>query len=440
VNANLEMKGNTLSIVLLVVGLIVGGGVGYFMAPSAGTNGPGGATPPPVEKLPLEGKTIQVGYITSTTVALETGQPLVQQIMVPDYNAYAKELGYNVTFQYLVDNADSQPAVHLEKVQGYKAIDVNVFIGGGWSSQAQAALSYCNDNNMLMWSSSSTSPILAIANDNLYRMCPDDTIQAPAIAAMLKSYGIKAIVIIQRGDAWADGIYNFLEPAFTADGGIILEKIRYAGEATEFSNYLQTAENDLKTAIPQYGDGHVAIEVIAFQEAVTMVTQAQDFPLTYSVPWFGSDGTTFTQQFIDDAGEQSSHVHIYSTLAAPAESSKYNDLYDRYYALVSQPFSYYSACAYDIGWIITDTMLESQSTDAMDIIPLQNTACLNSFGSSGWNKLNAAGDRAGANYQIWGYGDIGNGVENVNYGLYDQVTGQVTWYSDILGFTPISAS
>jgi branched-chain amino acid transport system substrate-binding protein len=429
----LEMKGNTLAIVLLVVGLAVGAGVGYFMAPSGGEGGP---TPPPVEVAPLNGKTIQVGYITSTTVALETGTPLVQQIMVPDYNAYAQKLGYDVEFQYLIDNADSQPAVHLEKVQGYKAIDVNVFIGGGWSSQAQAALSYCNDNNMLMWSSSSTSPILAIANDNLYRMCPDDTVQAPAIAEMLKSYGIKAVVVIQRGDAWADGIYNYLEPAYTNGGGVIIEKIRYAGEATEFSNYLQAAENSLGPAIEQYGQEHVGIEVIAFQEAVTMVTQASDYPTVYNVPWFGSDGTTLTQQFIDDAPEQSSHVTFYSTLAAPAESSKFNALYDRYYALVSQPFGYYSACAYDIGWVIADTMLGAQSIDAQDIIPLQSTSAFNSFGSSGWNKLNEAGDRAGANYQIWGYGDVGNGVENVNYGMYDAITGTVTWYADVLGFTP----
>jgi branched-chain amino acid transport system substrate-binding protein len=435
------MKGNTLAIVLLVVGLIVGGGVGYFMAPTnTGGGGGGGATPPPVEVLPLQGKTIQIGYISSTTVGLETNQPLVQSICQPDYNDYAKKLGYNVTFQYLVDNADSQPAVHLEKVQGYKAIDVNIFIGGGWSSQAQAALSYCNDNNMLMWSASSTSPILAIADDNLYRMCPDDTIQAPAIAAMLKSYGIKAIVLIQRGDAWADGIYNYLEPAFTGGGGVILDRVRYAAEVTEFSNYLQTAENDLKTAIQTYGQDHVGIEIISFQEAVTMVTQAKDFTTTYSVPWFGSDGTTFTQQFIDDAPEQSTHVHIFSTLAAPAESVKFENLYSRYQALVNQPLGYYSACTYDIGWVITETVLEAQSKDAMEIIPLQNVTCFNTFGSSGWLKLNPAGDRAGANYQIWGYGNTPTGVQNVNYGVYDMVTRVVTWYSDVLGFTPTPAT
>ena len=88
-------------------------------------------------------------------------------------------------------------------------------------------------------------------------MCPDDTIQAPAIAAMLKAHGIQAVVVMQRGDAWADGIYNYFEPAYTNAGGVIIEKIRYAGEATEFSNYLQTAEDLVAGAIATYGVEHV---------------------------------------------------------------------------------------------------------------------------------------------------------------------------------------
>ena len=78
----------------------------------------------------LQGKTIQIGYISSTTVGLETATPLVQDIMVPDYNAYATLMGYDVEFEYLIDDATGQAAVHLEKVQGFKSMDINAFIGG----------------------------------------------------------------------------------------------------------------------------------------------------------------------------------------------------------------------------------------------------------------------------------------------------------------------
>ena len=431
----MEMKGNTLAIVLLVVGLVVGAGAGYFLAPSGDGGGDGDGGTVTVEIAPLAGKNIQLGYISSTTVGLETTVPLVDDILTPDYNAYLAKLGMDTTMEFLIDDATGQAAVHLEKVQGYKSMDINVFIGGGWSSQAQAALSYCNDNDMLMWSSSSTSPLLAIADDNLYRMCPDDTIQAPAIAEMLVSHGIHAIVLIQRGDAWADGIYNYLEPAYTAKGGVIGEKIRYAGEATEFSNYLQTAEGVAESLVAEYGAEHVGVEIISFSESVVMVTQAQDYPTLYSLVWFGSDGTTLSQQHCDDAPVQTDHLKIYSTYAAPAESEKFADLYDRYYALVSQPFGYYSACSYDIGWVLTESIMNSQSLDATVLIPIQHDTAFNNFGASGWNRLNAAGDRYGSNYQIWSYHYQGDVVVPYVAGLYDGITGQVTWYPAI-GYVP----
>jgi len=414
----------TLVAAVLVVGLLVGAGVGYYMAP-VGDGGDGETTTVTVEKIPLEGKTVQLGYIASVTANLEAAVPHIDEMMTPDFNDFAQKLGYDIEFEYLIDDATGQAAIHLEKVQGFKSMDVSVFIGGGWSSQAQAALSYCNDNDMLMWSWSSTSPLLAIADDNLMRMCPTDLIQAPAIIAMLESQGIEAILMIQRGDSWADGIVNILVPDWESRGGVVLENIRYATESTEFSNYLQTADDILSAAVAEYGEGKVAIQVLAISEIVTMVTQAEDYPSVYNVPWFGSDGTALDQRMTDDASEQATHLGVYSTIAAPAESQKYLDLWDRYNALVNQPYGYYQATTYDVGWILTSTILLAQSSEAIDIIPLQADTCYNSFGASGWLRLNADDDRNGANYAIWSYNP-----ESYIVGLYNSVTGQVTWDID----------
>ena len=130
-------------------------------------------------------------------------------------NAYAKTLGYGTTFTILVDDAQNQANIHLEKVQGFKSAGVTVFQGGGWSAQAQGSLSYVNSNGMLMWSSSSTSPTLAIANDNLFRMCTADTALAPALANVMWAAGVKSIVLFQRADSWGDGIINLLVPIWT---------------------------------------------------------------------------------------------------------------------------------------------------------------------------------------------------------------------------------
>lgn len=430
----MEMKGNTLAIVLLVVGLVVGGGLGYFMAPTETV--PGETTTVTVEKAPLSGETVRIGVIVSTTVALETAPALYTNMMQADYNAYAQKLGYDVNFNYLIDNADSQAAVHLEKVQGFKSMGIDVFLGGGWSSMAAAALSYCNDNDMLMWSSSSTSPLLAIEDDNLFRMCPDDTVQAPAISRMLESHGIKAIILIYRGDAWADGIVRFLEPDFVGRGGVIVEEIRYAGETTEFGNYLETAEQAAIDAVAQYGAEHVGVQIISFAEFVVMMTQAEDYPTIYGLTWFGSDGTSLSQQAADDAPTQVAHLKVFSTYAAPAETEKFTNLWDRYQAQVGQPFGYYSACAYDIGWLLTETILSSQSEDAKVLIPLQTQAAYNHFGSSGWTRLAPTGDRYASNYQIWSYRWEGNVVKSYVAGLYDMIGDTVIWNTDAMGYVP----
>ncbi len=430
------MKGNTLTIVVLIVGLIVGAGAGYMLAPKNTTTSEDGTNTVTVESLPLEGKTIQIGYISATTAGLETFMPLVKDIQEVDNNEYAALLGYDIDFEWLIDDATGQAAVHLEKVQGFKAMDVNVFIGGTWSSMCQASLSYCNDNDMLMWSTGSTSPLLAIAEDNLYRMCPTDLVQAPAMARMMESMGVEAVLLIYRGDAWADGIVNIFAPMFEENGGVILEKIRYAGETTEFSNYLQTAENIVADAVAEYGEGKVAVEIISFAEFVTMITQAEDYPVLYSLPWFGNDGTVLSQQALDDAPSQAAHLKIYSTYAAPADSEKFQSLYDRYYALVSQPFGYYSACSYDVGTILVSTILQAQSTESPDLIPLQTPTAYDQFGASGWNRLNEDGDRYASNYQIWAVNDDASSWEV--YGVYDGITDIVSWNTELLGFVPES--
>ena len=225
----------TLVAAVLIVGLVVGAGVGYYMAPSGDGGGGDGTTTVTVEKNPLDGKTVQIGYISASTAGLETSQPLCEDIITVDINNYLAKLSYDTDVEILVDTADGQAAIHLEKVQSFKSMDVEIFLGGGWSSQAQAALGYVNDNDMLMISSSSTSPLLAIANDRLYRTCPTDYVQAPAISNMWQSWGADAILILQRGDSWADGIYNVLLPELEAKGIAVIERVRYAAEVTEFN-------------------------------------------------------------------------------------------------------------------------------------------------------------------------------------------------------------
>ena len=412
----------TLVAAVLVVGLVIGAGVGYYMAPS-GDGGDGGTTTVTVEKNPLDGKTIQIGYISSQTSSLETVTPECNDIIAVDINDYFSKLSYDTDVQFLIDTADGQAAIHLEKTQGFKAMDVTIFLGGAWSSQAQASLSYVNDNDMLMISSSSTSPLLAIPDDRLFRTCPTDLVQAPAIAEMWKSWGADAILILHRGDSWADGIYNVLLPVLEEKGIAVIERVRYAAEVTEFSSYLATMDNLLGDAIEQYGAEHVGVQTMSFDELVVIVSQTGDYPHTREVIWMGTESSGRNQRMLDDGGGMQVAIRGFSSLMTPAKSWKWEKLVSDYFDAVAQQASFYIAADYDAAWCLALSAIETGSVDANDIYPCWPEVPRNFYGASGWVDLDDNGDRKPGIFDIWGYVDD----TFTSWGQYNGIEISVQW-------------
>jgi len=394
---------------------------------------------------PLNGKTVKIGFISASTTALETAQPFLQQIIEPDLNEYAQALGYNVTFQFVIEDANGNFQTHLEKVQGFKASGISMFIGGGWSSQAQASLSYVNANGMLMMSTSSTYSGLAIAGDRLYRLSPSDSAFAPALVDMMWSYGIKEVVIISRGDSWGDGIVNLFRPAWTAKGGTLAgDTIRYAVETTNFTTYLSAANTQADSAVTAM-DGEeerVGVLLLSFDEFPVIAQQAQDYLPLYDCPFFGSDGTARSIQGMDDAPQQVNHMRVFSLSSQEPSSSKYTDIRARYEALTSQYLGFYGANIYDAAWIFAKGVLEAQSTDANIVTPLIQRISYDYYGASGWCKLNEFGDRVPPTFNIWFFAP-GLSSASASYigGSYDPDLQVTTWNNAFLqsklGYTPL---
>ncbi len=442
-------KGMTLAIVLLVAGLIVGGGIGYFAAPVKTTviSGSGTVLTTVVTQMPLKNAAVKLGYIAADTTNLEVGKPYHEQMIGPDLNKYSAILGYGTTFTYLSDDAQGQAQTHLEKVQGYKSAGITVFDGGGWSAEAQASLSYCNSNGMLMWSQSSTSPTLAIANDNLFRMCTADSHLAPALADVMWAAGVKSLVLFQRGDSWGDGIINLLVPIWTAKGGEIAgDKVRYAAEATEFANYLTVADTEVKNAVAKYNGEpqRVGVVILAFNEISVILKQVSSYPNMYNVHWWGSDGTALSQRAMDDAPDEANHIGIYSLLSRQTLTPLYSNLETRYVALTKQQYTTYQAYSFDIGLVVTNSMYQSQSTSGAVLVPLQKPTADQTFGAAGSCRLDETGDRVAPSYDVWGfYPSAAKASVSVIMATFDPDletakagTGTV-FLPAVLGFTPI---
>ncbi|MEE8355200.1 MAG: hypothetical protein V3S09_05175, partial [Candidatus Bathyarchaeia archaeon] len=199
----------------------------------------------------------------------------------------------------------------------------------------------------------------------------------------------------------------------------------------------ETLEGIAKELVAAVGAEKSAILVIGFNEVAVMISQASDYDTLYNqVQWFRTDGTAIGQRIRDDAPTEAAHLLIPSTLAAPGESPKFRALNASYFPLVGQVLGYYSATTYDIAWVLTQAVLETQGVDAKVIIPFIDPISANHYGASGWNKLNADGDRFPPDYEILGYGIVDGATDHVRYGKFDTNAGTVEWDLSKLDFIP----
>jgi len=426
----MAQSNQTMLAVLLVVGLVIGAGAGYMLAPKGGEQIVEVPVEVPVEVHPLAGKTLQMGRTASSTEGLETTVPLIDEIIEPDIQDYWDVTGLDITLNILIEDCQSSESIALEKTQSFKAMGVDLVLGHGWSGQCSSSLSYVNENDMILISGSSTSPLLAIADDMLFRTCPTDFVQAPAIATMWETWGAKAVLTMFRGDAWGDGIYNLLDGGeWEAHGIVDLGKIRYAPESTEFSNYLDLANGILEEAVAEYGRNKVGFQYMSFSESRTMQTQAADYPYVQESIWMSTESGGRGERMIDETGELCLQTRHFSSLMGVDEGSYlWKSFEERYYASTQYMPSFYSAVEYDGAMMLQKAILETGSMSAHKIADVLIDLSSQHHGLSGWLLLTAEGDRAAQIFDIWGYKLEDDGtIWFQKWGYYDGRTIEVVW-------------
>lgn len=371
---------------------------------------------------------VKIGVIPSTHRSYLDYFDYIENIIEPDLNELAWSMGSELTFDFEVRNADGQAAVHLEQVQYLDSLGVNLIIGGMWSSHACASRGYCNDNGLILFSPSSTSPLPAIPDDNLFRLAPTDIKQSPIIAKVLRSHGIDAVILIQRGDAWADGLYNSLDDEFSKLGSVVDAKIRYPAESTEFSKYLQKAEEAALEAVLEYGKESVAVQLFSFSEDATLLQQARDYPTLFNLTWYGSDGNFGSQRLIDDSPGEVEQVKLYTFHPVVADSDAFLDVEARYLEKSELPsLQFYTACSYDIAMILGKAVIKANSIEPDVLKPKIAEVAEDHTGITGLCRLDEADDRDSTNFGIYRYMKKDGELGCWQVGLYSD-TGEISWF------------
>jgi len=285
---------------------------------------------------------------------------------------------------------------------------------------------------MVLISASSTAISLAIPNDYLFRLVPNDAAQSFAIARELVNENIKDIVLVDQNTVYGIGLANATAVRFAALGGNVQDNIQYVSTATDFTPTLTTAQSDYTAAVAKYGVSSVAIVAIGYQEVGQMLVQAKSsFPGLLKTTWFGSDGESQNTDFTNSTGgvgSIASQVKLISTIGESAASTdKTNAFVTEFTAAFHSAPDSYAISAYDAAWVAALSILATGQNSGAAIQAILPSVANNYFGASGWTELQASGDLAPVGYSIYEVQASSSGDNWVLAGVYTAASDTIAW-------------
>ena len=351
---------------------------------------------------------------------------------VVEFNKHLEEIGAPWTLKMTTEDSATSPVIALEKLTSLNAKGIKMIVGPETSSNIRNMKGYSDANNMLLVSCCSSAPSLAIPNDSVYRLVPDDSNQGTALSKLIQHEGIKVLVPVWRGDTWGDGLSAATTSSFEKRGGIIDEGVRYNPESPEFSASTSLLAEIVQGYVDEddIDEDDVAVLFLGFAEILQFTQSASQHEILDDVRWFGPGANTKEHKLIDDpiGLEFSTNVQFTTVQFAASkitDTGAVNPIYEKVQdhlteSLGTAPNSFVLS-SYDAVWIIGLSILETQSTDVTKIKAVISDIAENYSGAIGPTILNEAGDLAQANYEVWGI----RGGEWVLLGLYTQSTDSI---------------
>lgn len=420
-------KAYILAVILLIVGLLLGYGIGMMTAPTPLE----GEVPPP----PPAGVTgtVKIGLLVDLTGGLSTygeNSQAAAELAEQQINNWLAARGEEWKIEVIVEGTvPEDPTVALAKVQSLQAQGVKFIVGPMSSAEVSELKSYVDANDILLISMSSTSPALAIPNDNVFRFCPTDVIQGPAAAAVAWAQGIRHMVIIWRGDTWGDGLKESVAEAFQQMGGTVHEASRYSPDAAEFSAEVADLATIVQDLVNQYGADQVGVELIAFKEAASIFQTAAGYDVLRQVKWIGSDGTAQLSQLIEtpEVAQFAVDTEFLNPIFAPGASPFHDQVLDYVKSKLGREPDAYAYATYDAIWAIALGIELTDSDDPMKVKAVLPDVVARMVGGSGVFQLNEDGDRAFSDYDLYVVWLTDGGYEWKKAGIYRAVTHSVEW-------------
>ncbi len=334
---------------------------------------------------------------------------------VSDLNVYLASIGAD--WRAALDIRDTEDAGVQAEIQSFDADGVRLITGPVRSSELDAIRPYADSNDMILISCCSTAPSLAIPDDNVFRLAPDDSQHGPVIADLLREDGKDVMVAVWRDDIWGIGLKNSTVAAFEEFGGITNVTVgSYDPDDPNLDAVFETLAGQLAATVSEYvedvGADHVSVLFIGQDEMPGFVTRAADHPVLRTVQWIGSDASVLDDALVDDP-KIFEFLRDANFRACVFEENSGSDQYRLLTARIHDEFdgdmpAVYTYGMYDTIWVL-GLALEQAGSDAefaaiKDAVP---QAASGYVGALGDIELNEAGDLDKSEYAVWGIEDSG---------------------------------
>jgi ABC-type branched-subunit amino acid transport system substrate-binding protein len=383
------------------------------------------------------GKEFVVGAIVPFTGSFSSmGKPIKVALEKAEYdvNKHFQDANSPFRFNMLMADSKTSPEESLAAIKKLHESGAKIVIGPATSTAVSAVKEYADKNSIILISYSSTSPLLSIEGDNLFRLVPDDTYQGKIIAKRMIQDGIKVIVPFYRGDIYGNGLYKATKSEFERLGGKVEEGVKYKPHTGNFAtslhriNFLMWNQEIKKLSaivsdsVKKYGANSVGVYTVSYDEIAPILIQAPLYETLGKVRWYGCDSTAHNHHVTKnvDSALFAMQTHFANPLySVDSEAGKTLDLKKVLDKELHEVDSItYPATAYDSYWIAAlglyknDTLSNNNKENLANLTKsfkeiLTETA--ESFdGVSGKIKLNKAGDRDGGNYDFWVVGRDNN--------------------------------
>jgi ABC-type branched-subunit amino acid transport system substrate-binding protein len=411
---------------VLVAAILIGGILSYGFLTSLATESTRYFGPVEVENTILIGALLPLTG-TSSSTGEEADASL--RLAVEDVNNQFAKAGLPTRVGLIIEDTRTDPAVAVEKLEDLASKGIRIVIGPSTSAAVAAVKEYADKNDILIVSSSSTAPSLAIPNDNVIRFVPDDTHQAEILAKQMWDEGKRVVIPIWRTDVFGNNLQSALKESFERLGGKMLDGIGYDPPVGNFAaslhriNFivweqeLRSLTSKVNDAVKQYGADKVGVYIVAFDEIVPILIQANRHQELQSVSWYGSDGSAQLEGLIKnvEAAEFAVKTNFLNPIYGLDATDSFKKLETRIVEEIDRVPTSYGQVTYDEFWVAALTLKDVSALQQDDIGSLReafiNTA--NSYvGVTGRTELNDAGDRKYGSYDFWAVRPVYKDVNN----------------------------